>query len=185
MKVKMKSSIDLILAGRDAGDPCAVVVEKVKTFAALGFILAFSACSTPSPRGMEQGKGVVSEIKGSAQYSTGGGVWLPLRQGDVLTAGTTARTGANSTMDIFLGPNGSGLRLTPSTTVALEKLVFTRTENGIVFETKLNLLDGRILGSVHKRNAASKYEIKTPTGVAEVKDVETGFDRGAQDAGGK
>ena len=86
-------------------------------------------------------------------------------------------------MDVFLGVNGPTLRVTADTTVALDSLSYTGSGDDAVIETKLDLEDVRILGEVRKISAASKYEVKTPTGVAGIRS--TKYDIRARKKNGK
>lgn len=116
-----------------------------------------------------QGKATVRAVRGHAQFSVGGGAWEPLKVGVTLKPGASIQTGPESTVDLFLGQNGPVIRVTPDTTVGLDKLAFTDTGADTVIDTQLNLKSGRILGNVKKLAAASKYEIKTPNGVAGIR----------------
>ena len=116
-----------------------------------------------------EGKAVVRAIHGSAKYTTGGGVWVPLKVGTTLRPGSTIQTAADSSVDCFLGANGPVVRVTSDTTMAFDKLGITKTEGESVIDTELNLSSGRILGNVKKLAAASKYEVKVPNGVAGIR----------------
>jgi hypothetical protein len=137
--------------------------------AASAAVASLCVANSALAQGMTQGKGVVRSIRGTASYSTPGGSTQPLKVGATLPAGTTIQAGSESTVDVFLGINGPTLRVTADTTVSLDNLSYTGSGDDAVIETKLNLEDGRILGEVRKLSAASKYEIKTPTGVAGIR----------------
>ena len=143
----------------------------IKTLLTAGVaVAALSTFSSLQAQDMQQGKGVVRKITGSAQYQTGGGVWMPISKGTELPPGSSIKTDKESIVDVYLGAlNGPTLRVTGETTVAIDTLTYTGTGEDAVSETKLNLQDGRILGSVRKLGQASKYEIKTPTGVAGIR----------------
>ena len=117
----------------------------------------------------QTGKAVVRAVRGQAKYSSGGGVWVPLKVGTALQPGASIQTGAESTVDLFLGQNGPVVRVTPDTTLGFDKLAFTDTGSDRVIDTQLNLKSGRILGNVKKLASASRYEIKTPIGVAGIR----------------
>lgn len=119
----------------------------------------------------ESGKARVRAVRGSADYSDGGS-WMPLRVGKVLTSGAKIRTQAQTTVDLFLDVNGPVVRVTENTELGLDKLNFDQTGADAVIETQLDLKSGRILGKVNKLASASKYEIKTPVGVAAIKGTE-------------
>ena len=127
------------------------------------------AFATGAQAETKQGKAEVKAIRGTAKYSTGGNVWVPLKVGTVLRSGAIIQTAMESTVDLFLGQNGPVVRMTPETTLSFDKLVYTDTGADTVVDTQLNLQSGRILGNVKKLAAASHYEIKLPTGVAGIR----------------
>ena len=108
-------------------------------------------------------------VHGSARYSTGGGAWLDLTPGAVLTSGAVVATAAGSHVDLYLGINGPVVRVDQDTQVGIDKLTYTDTGADAVVETQLNLTKGTLIGSVRKLAAASRYEIKTPAGVAGIR----------------
>ncbi|MEO5804072.1 MAG: FecR domain-containing protein [Verrucomicrobiota bacterium] len=118
---------------------------------------------------VKEGTAKVRSIRGSAKYSLGGGVWVPLRVGTTLRPGATIQTAPESIVDLYLGENGPVVRVTPNTTVGMEKLTYAGTGVDSVTETRLNLQSGTIIGNVKKLAKASKYEIKTPNGVAGIR----------------
>src|SRR5580765_428335 len=115
------------------------------------------------------GKAEVRAVKGVAVYSAAGGPSMPLKAGTILGPGATVKTGANSTVDLFLGNSAGVLRLTENTTLALDKLTLTDTGADTAVDVQLGLTEGTILGNVNKLSAASRYEIKTPNGVAGIR----------------
>jgi hypothetical protein len=142
----------------------ATVAIKLMGVAALAMAL-----TTPLQAQTVPGKAEVRAIKGVAVYSTGGGASMPLKVGTVLGPGTTVKTGAGSTVDLFLGNSAGVVRLTENTTLSLDKLTLTDTGADTAVEVQLNLPEGTILGNVNKLSAASRYEIKTPNGVAGIR----------------
>jgi hypothetical protein len=134
----------------------------------IAFATAFSM-STAEAQVTKQGKGRVRAVEGSARYSTGGGAWLELKAGTSLSAGATITTSAQSHVDVYLGINGPTIRITEDSTVGIDKLTYTDTGADAVIETQLNLKKGTLMGSVRKLAAASRYEIKTPSGVAGIR----------------
>ncbi len=120
----------------------------------------------------EAGKAVVRSIRGDAQYQEAGGQWLKLKVGQVLKAGSTVRTANDSHADLFMDQNGPMVRLVENTTLGLDKLNYTATGVDTIIETQLDLKSGRILGIVRKMADQSKYEIKTPNGVAGIRGTE-------------
>ena len=117
----------------------------------------------------QQGKATVTAIKGSAEYSTGGS-YMPLKVGTVLRSGSSIRTSGGSSVDLALGKNNGVMRVTEGTTLALDKLTYTETGADVVIETQVDLKEGRLLGNAsRKMSPASKYEVKTPAGVAGIR----------------
>ncbi|MBU6402053.1 MAG: FecR domain-containing protein [Verrucomicrobia bacterium] len=117
----------------------------------------------------KEGSATVRAIRGTADYSTGGGTWQKLSVGKVLGMGATIRTAADSEVDLFLKDNGPVVRVTPETTLGLDTLLFEETGDETVITTKLDLKNGRILGNVKKLAAASKYEVQIPSGVVGIR----------------
>ena len=61
------------------------------------------------------------------------------------------------------------VRLTPDSTLAIEKLTITDTGADTVGDTELNLSEGKIFASVKKLSGASQYLVKIKNGVAGVR----------------
>jgi hypothetical protein len=125
-----------------------------------------------SAQAVELGKAVVRSVKGAAEYSEAGGAWAPLAVGMSLKAGTVVKTGNDASVDLFLDRNGPLVRLSENTTLGLDKLCFEPTGADTVIETQLDLKAGKIVGIVKKLAATSKYEVKTPNGVAGIRGTE-------------
>ena len=136
---------------------------------AAGVVALIGAVS--SAQAAEVGKAVVRSVRGHAQYAEGG-QWLELKPGQVLKPGASIRTANESQVDLFLDQNGPMVRLVENTTLGIDKLNFEATGIETVMETQLDLKSGRILGIVKKMAHNSKYEIKTPNGVAGVRGTE-------------
>ena len=135
----------------------------------LGVIGAMTVLATNAFAQTQPGRAEVRSIKGSAVYSTPTSPAQPLKVGTVLPAGTTIRTSAGTSVDLFLGNSAGVVRLTENTTLTLDKLALTDTGADTVVEVQLNLPEGNILGNVNKLSAASKYEVKVPNGVAGIR----------------
>jgi len=114
------------------------------------------------------GKAVVRGVRGAAEASVGG-AWMALKVGEELMPGAVVRTANDSSVDLYIDQNGPMVRLTENTTLAIEKLNFENTGVDTVIETQLDLKSGTIVGVVKKLSATSKYEIKTPNGVAGIR----------------
>jgi hypothetical protein len=134
-------------------------------FAAGLLALAFTAAAQAA---VQQGQAVVRAVRGNAEYSAGG-AWAPLKVGTILYAGSTIKTADDSQVDLFLKDNGPVVRVTGNTILGVDKLTFDTTGVDTVVETQLDLKAGRIQGNVKKTSAASRYEVKTPTGVAGIR----------------
>jgi hypothetical protein len=127
--------------------------------------------SMTSAQAAQTGKAVVRSITGEAQYSEGGG-WMPLSVGKELMPGTTVRTANDSKLVLFLDQNGPLVMLTENTTLGIDKLNFEPTGVDTIIETQLDVKSGRIVGIAKKLSATSKYEVKTPSGVAGIRGTE-------------
>ena len=126
------------------------------------------ALALPTAAAVQQGKAEVKSAKGSAEYSTGG-AWAPLKSGMILGKGAAIKTGIGGEVRLSLGVNGEAVTITENTTVGIDKLEFDKTGADVVTETQFDLRVGRILGNIKKSSPASRFEIKTPTGVAGIR----------------
>jgi hypothetical protein len=63
----------------------------------------------------------------------------------------------------------NSIRLTPNSTLSIDKLTVQDTGSDTVSDTELELKKGKIFASVRKLSGASQYLIKLPTGVAGVR----------------
>jgi hypothetical protein len=127
--------------------------------------------TTASAQAAQTGKAVVRSIDGEAQYSDGG-AWLPLSVGKELMPGSAVRTANDSKLVLFLDQNGPLVMLSENTTLGIDKLTFEPTGVDTIIETQLDLKSGRIVGIAKKLSATSKYEVKTPSGVAGIRGTE-------------
>jgi len=138
----------------------------------LGFAVAIAALlsAATAQAAPEQNKAIVRTVRGTANYSTDRGAnWRALKVGTALTQNSVVRTAPGSVVDLFLGDNGPVVRVTEDTTLGIDRLTIDRTGVDKVIETQLDLRNGRILGNVKRLAAASKYEVKTPHGVAGIR----------------
>ena len=97
------------------------------------------------------------------------GKWLPLQTGEMLKSGAVVKTGAKSRADLFLGINGSMLRLAANTELKFTRLAIEESPIESIAQTEMELISGRVIGNVRKLPMGSSYVIKTPKGVAKVK----------------
>ena len=136
-----------------------------------------------------EGTAKVVQLKGSARYKVGSGAWQTLKRGDQLGAGTIIETGMDSRVDLSLDEGAppvahpvigdmvtyqpsalqNMVRIWENSRLALDKLTRTDTGANAVTETQLDLQAGHIFGTVKKMSAASRYEVKIPSGVASIR----------------
>ena len=115
------------------------------------------------------GRAEVKKVTGTATVAKGTGAATSLVAGMVLGTGDTISTSAGSTVDLFLGLNGDVLRVDPDSTLSLDQLDITRISPPLV-NTKLNVTKGGVTANViTKLAAASRYEVRTPSGVAGIR----------------
>lgn len=131
-------------------------------------LLAAAWLFTAAAQAATPGAAQVKKVVGTASYTDarGGG---PIKEGDILMAGATITTGAASYVDLDMGVNGNALRVEADSTLALNKLEYTKAGDTIV-DTQLEVKKGSTVANViNKLSKASKYEIKTPAGVAGIR----------------
>lgn len=63
----------------------------------------------------------------------------------------------------------NAIRLTPHSTLAIDRLTIVDTGSDTVSDTELDLQKGKIFASVRKLNGASQYLVKIPNGVAGIR----------------
>lgn len=133
-----------------------------------GVLLAAVWLFTATAHAATPGAAQVKKVVGTATYTDtrGGG---PIKEGDILMQGATITTGAGSYVDLDMGVNGNALRVEADSTMTLNKLEYTRAGEVIV-NTELEVKKGSTVANVvNKLSKASKYEIKTPAGVAGIR----------------
>lgn len=90
-------------------------------------------------------------------------VGMELRSGDTIT------TDRGSTVDLWLGLNGDALRVEPESSLRLDTLEINNPAER-TFTTSMSLGKGGVVGNVAgKISLASKYEVKTASGVAGIR----------------
>jgi len=119
----------------------------------------------------QKGQALARKVVGKVEYSLNGqnGPWTTLMAGDRLNAGATVRTANDSMAVLFLDQNGPLVKLSENTVLGIDKLDFDVTSVDTVIETQLDVKAGRIFGITKKMSATSKYEVKTPNGVAGIR----------------
>ena len=114
------------------------------------------------------GQALVQSISGEVKLLDGS-KWLPLQTGQLLKTGAVVKTGAKSRADLFLGVNGSMLRLAANTELKFSRLAVEISPIEPIAKTEMELRSGRVIGNVRKLPMGSSYVIKTPMGVADIK----------------
>jgi len=139
-----------------------------------GYIVALAAALLLSATAhAKANKAVVRAVRGgAAEITKDGKTWKAAKVGDQLGEHSAVKTDANATVDLFLGDNGPVVRVTKDTTLGIDRLDVESSGIEKVIETQLDLRSGTILGNVKKMAAASKYEVKTPVGVAGIRGTE-------------
>ncbi len=165
---------------------------------ASGIALLLMAWATDlSAQTAKQGNATVTAKKGSARYSSDNRTWQAVEVGAIIKPGSVIQTGPNSYVDLAIDERGAGamrlaaktsaasassgggggsagetanvVRVTPNSILAIDKLTSEDTGADTVTDTQLDLRAGRIMGTVKKMSAASRYEVKFPTGVAGIR----------------
>ena len=160
--------------------------------------VVFAMVSTLAAQPVSQGTAKVVRVKGDARYKMGGNDWQPLKVGDVVKPGTIIQTAAKGYVDFAMGAGSAAMpvpmaspapgyqrpttgssyqpsseqnmvRVWENTLLSIDKLTITQTGADEVSETQLDLKAGHVFALVKKMSAASKYEIKIPTGVAGIR----------------
>ncbi len=129
---------------------------------AAGFLFAAQANA-------RDGQAIVQSVSGEATMLVDDSKWLPLQTGQLLKTGAVVKTGANSRADLFLGINGSMLRLAANTELKFSHLAIEESPIESIAQTEMELRSGRVIGNVRKLPMGSSYVIKTPKGMAKVK----------------
>lgn len=115
------------------------------------------------------GRAEVKKVVGKATKTDAKGVPSSLSEGMILGTGDTITTGAGGIVDLYLGLNGDFLRVDPDTTLKIDNLDIGNIADRTV-TTQLTIGRGAITGNViSKLTAASKYEIKSASGVAGIR----------------
>ncbi len=150
--------------------------------------LALGVMSSATAQQVKEGTATVVRIKGQARYFTGNAQPQTLKVGMALKPGTVVQTAAGAYVDIVLGETKAPerqpvfgtmayqpeteqnvVRMMEDSTLAIDKLTVSDTGADVVTDTQLDLRAGRIIGSVKKLSAASKYQVNIPNGVAGIR----------------
>jgi hypothetical protein len=144
------------------------LIKRAKMLFAMAAAAIFALGFTTVTAAPSQGKATVVAVKGEAQYSTGG-AWQPVKSGMTLMSGSVIQTADGAEVDLDMGPSGV-LKVESGSTVSIDKLTVEKTSADTITETQLDVRKGKIAGKTKgSLSSASRYEIKTPTGVAGIR----------------
>lgn len=141
------------------------LMKQLLKFTLAAVLLALgSATATALP-----GRAEVKKVTGQATVSKQSGTSQSITVGMVLGAGDTVSTGAGSTVDLDLGINGEFLQVEPDSTLNLDTLEIANVSKREI-TTRISVPKGTVTGAIaNKLSLASKYEIRTPAGVAGIR----------------
>lgn len=126
---------------------------------ALSLVVALGAGSTSTSHAvMQPAEVVIQDMVGSGSYFVGG-VWQPLKKNMTLSQGAIIKTDADSTVDLLFNSSRTSMRLTPNSSLRLDKLNKQTGFNMDVTDTVLTLLSGGIAGTQRKLEAPSRFKI--------------------------
>jgi hypothetical protein len=181
--IKLRQIVSRLFSGANMNS----MQTLLKKLVLCGVVLAAAAALAAD--NVAQVSARVVRVSGNARYKVGSGAWQTLKRGDELGAGTVIETGVNSRVDLMMGESAppvarpvtgevltyapaaeqNSVRLWENSRMAIDRLTRTETGADVVTDTQLDLQAGRIMGSVKKMSAASKYEVKIPNGVAGIR----------------
>ena len=133
----------------------------------LSFLALFAATSVSVTQAAQIAQVSVREVKGHASYSTGGS-WKEVKPHVKLAEGAVVKTDADSTVDLMFADSGTALRLTPQSSLRLDKIGKDTVGDGVITDTSLTLVEGAIAGTQRKLAAPSRFEIETAAGTVQI-----------------
>jgi hypothetical protein len=140
----------------------------MRTFGSVPKLVAFSALlglsATLSVAASQNGKAVVTSIKGTAQVGD-----QPAKVRQKIEAGSVVSTGPESRMDLFLGVNGPSVRVEADSRLSIDELTYDNEGVETVISTKLGVKAGQIAGYVKKTSDQSRYVVETATTTAAIR----------------
>jgi hypothetical protein len=140
-------------------------MSNIKTIVASALALTIAAAAVADPKDNLPGKATVKGLRGSCQYQLGDS-WAAVKVNMEFRPGVVFRTGSKSEMEMSVNGLTSALRMEPDTTLAIPVMARANATRNASTETILDLRGGAVLGDVMKLSVNSRYEIKTPHGVA-------------------
>jgi hypothetical protein len=145
-------------------------MKKIQCVVACAIALALVGVATlrSAENGRTEGKAVVRAVHGNVEFQANGS-WSPLKPNAELDPGVKIRTGPSSSTDLAVNGNTSVVRIQENTTMVIPEMFRVGPVRGEDTDTTLDLQLGTILGNVRKLSASSRYEIRTPHGVAGIR----------------
>jgi hypothetical protein len=116
----------------------------------------------------QPGKATVRGILGHAQFARGNNQFTVLGPGMDLRSGDLIQTASKSAIELDFGDQVGSVRLTESAVLVLGKIGAADTNSSAGSDLQLDLRSGELLGNVRRVPAGSRFEIKTPVGLAQV-----------------
>ena len=139
----------------------------VKCLALLALVALATSASAAST---QAGWAKVRFVVGHPEYQKAGSpTWQKLEQDMILHPGDSVRCDAKSHADLSLGLNNGNVEVSADSELLLDKLTYTYTGLEVIHDTQLNLKSGSVAGQVNKMAVGSKYQIKTPKGIAGIR----------------
>jgi len=135
---------------------CVIVVR-----VALMCLLTGMVGGNVAKAGPTQARIDIKMVRGAASISTDGVGYLPLQAGDFVAPGSTLKTAANSSIDLFLPDSGTVLRIQPDSMLQFTRLNKSPAGELTFSDTSLKVLQGAVIGSQHKLVAPSHFELTT------------------------
>ncbi len=135
---------------------------------ALSLVIALGVSVTStSNASLQLAEVVIKDITGTASCFTAG-IWRPLEKDMHLKQGAIIRTDKDSTVDLLFLSSFTSLRLTPNSSLRLDKLLQEPGADMWVTDTTLTLLSGGVAGTQRKLAAPSRFQLKTADRVARI-----------------
>ena len=145
-------------------------MKKIQSVVACALALTFigAANLSSAQSGRVEGKAIVRAVHGNVEAQENGS-WVPLRPNKELDPGVKIRTGPDSSTDLSVNGYSSTVRIQENTTMVIPEMFRVGPGREADTDTTLDLQLGTVLGNVKKLSASSRYEIRTPHGVAGIR----------------
>src|SRR5689334_18946548 len=137
----------------------------------LALLLLLSALAVARPVQSAEGqpgKATVRGILGHAQFARGNNQLAVLGSGMDLRPGDLIQTASKSAVELDFGKGIGTVRLTESAVLVLGKIGIGDASSAASSDIQLDLRSGELLGDVKRVPAGSRFEVKTPVGLAQV-----------------